>query len=324
MNKDMDMVETRKKIRGATWFFASLIVTYIIVLAVLMLSGLGNKISMVQNLLISQGMIFVPTLIYIIITKCDIRETLRIRKTHWSAIFIVPIFVLALEPVMSVINSISLLWVDSATTELATGLVAKYPFWVSTALMALTPCIVEELAYRGVILGSYRYSSRIWAIVISGLLFGAMHMNFNQMAYAMILGMMLGLLAEVTGSILPTMLAHFCFNEISVCISYFVYHNNALKSVVESTAKNTVSTKELIITIVSLTPFAIGGLCVAFALLYALAVINGRKEEVFGMFRRQRRFADDGSEIKKPGIISIPLVISLAVCIGFMIISEVL
>ena len=108
------------------------------------------------------------------------------------------------------------------------------------------------------------------------------------------------------------------------CISYFVYHNNALKSVGESTAKNTVSTKELIITIVSLTPFAIGGLCVAFALLYALAVINGRKEEVFGMFRRQRRFADDGSEIKKPGIISIPLVISLAVCIGFMIISEVL
>lgn len=320
----MDMLETRKKISGATWFFASLIVTYIIVVVVLMLSGLGNKISMVQNLLISQGMIFVPTLIFIIITRCDIKETLRIRKTHWSAIFIVPIFVLTLEPVMSVINSISLLWVDSATAELATDLVAKYPFWVSTALMAFTPCIVEELAYRGVILGSYRYSSRIWAIVISGVLFGAMHMNFNQMAYAVVLGMMLGLLAEVTGSILPTMLAHFCFNEISVCISYFVYHNSTLKSVVDSAAKNTVSTKELIITIVSLTPFAVGGLCVAFALLYALAVINGRKEEILGMFRRQRRFADDGSEIKEPRIISIPLVISLAVCIGFMIIGEVL
>lgn len=320
----MDMLETRKKISGATWFFASLIVTYIIVVVVLMLSGLGNKISMVQNLLISQGMIFVPTLIFIIITRCDIKETLRIRKTHWSAIFIVPIFVLTLEPVMSVINSISLLWVDSATAELATDLVAKYPFWVSTALMAFTPCIVEELAYRGVILGSYRYSSRIWAIVISGVLFGAMHMNFNQMAYAVVLGMMLGLLAEVTGSILPTMLAHFCFNEISVCISYFVYHNSTLKSVVDSAAKNTVSTKELIITIVSLTPFAVGGLCVAFALLYALAVINGRKEEILGIFRRQRRFADDGSEIKEPRIISIPLVISLAVCIGFMIIGEVL
>lgn len=320
----MEIGEARKKVKGATWFFASLIGVYLIVLAVLMLSGLGRRISMIQNLLISQGMIFIPTLVYISITRCDIRETLRIRKTHWSAIFIVPIFVLALEPVMSVINSISLLWVDSATAELATDLVAKYPFWVSTALMAFTPCIVEELAYRGVILGSYRYSSRIWAIVISGVLFGAMHMNFNQMAYAVVLGMMLGLLAEVTGSILPTMLAHFCFNEISVCISYFVYHNSALKSVVDSAAKNTVSTKELIITIVSLTPFAVGGLCVAFALLYALAVINGRKEETLGMFRRQRRFADDGSEIRRPRIISIPLVLSLAVCIGFMVISEIL
>lgn len=175
----MEIGEARKKVKGATWFFASLIGVYLIVLAVLMLSGLGGRISMIQNLLISQGMIFIPTLVYISITRCDIRETLRIRKTHWSAIFIVPVFVLALEPAMSVINSISLLWVDSATTELTEGLVAKYPFWVSTALMALTPCIVEELAYRGVILGSYRYSSRLWAIIVSGLLFGAMHMNFN-------------------------------------------------------------------------------------------------------------------------------------------------
>lgn len=320
----MEIGEARKKVKGATWFFASLIGVYLIVLAVLMLSGLGGRISMIQNLLISQGMIFIPTLVYISITRCDIRETLRIRKTHWSAIFIVPVFVLALEPAMLVINSISLLWVDSATTELTEGLVAKYPFWVSTALMALTPCIVEELAYRGVILGSYRYSSRLWAIIVSGLLFGAMHMNFNQMAYAVVLGIMLGLLAEVTGSILPTMLAHFCFNEISVCIGYFLYHDSSLKKVAESASENIVTTKQLIITIVSMTPFAVGGLCVAFALLYALAVINCRKDEVLEMFRRKMRFADDGSEIRRPRIISIPLVLSLAVCIGFMVISEIL
>ena len=320
----MEIGEARKKVKGATWFFASLIGVYLIVLAVLMLSGLGGRISMIQNLLISQGMIFIPTLVYIIITRCEIRETLRIRKTHCSAIFIVHVFVLALEPAMSVINSISLLWVDSATTELTEGLVAKYPFWVSTALMALTPCIVEELAYRGVILGSYRYSSRLWAIIVSGLLFGAMHMNFNQMAYAVVLGIMLGLLAEVTGSILPTMLAHFCFNEISVCIGYFLYHDSSLKKVAESASENIVTTKQLIITIVSMIPFAVGGLCVAFALLYALAVINCRKDEVLGMFRRQMRFADDGSEIRSPRIISIPLVLSLAVCIGFMVISEIL
>ena len=75
----MGIGEARKKVKGATWFFASLIGVYLIVLAVLMLSGLGGRISMIQNLLISQGMIFIPTLVYVSITRCDIRETLRIR-----------------------------------------------------------------------------------------------------------------------------------------------------------------------------------------------------------------------------------------------------
>lgn len=313
----------QKKVKGASWFFASLIIVYLAVFFAFGFTGLGSRINMIENILISQGMILIPTLAYILITRCSVRDTLRIRKTHWSAIFIVPVFVVSLEPAIVVINSISMLWVDNATTELAVGLVAKYPFWVSTSLMALAPCIVEELAYRGVILGSYRYSSRIWAIVVSGLLFGAMHMNFNQMAYAVILGMMLGLLAEVTGSILSTMLAHFCFNEISVCLSYFMYHNSSMKTMVESASETAVSKQQLLITIVGMTPVAIGGLCIAFALLYALAVLNGRKKEVLDMFRRHRTYADDGTEIRKPGIISIPLVIAMAVCIAFMIISEI-
>lgn len=38
----MEIGEARKKVKGATWFFASLIGVYLIVLAVLMLSGLGE------------------------------------------------------------------------------------------------------------------------------------------------------------------------------------------------------------------------------------------------------------------------------------------
>lgn len=324
----MDIKEAKKKVRGASWFFLSLIVVYLLVIVVLSLSGLGYRISVVQNILLSQGMIFIPTLVYIIITRCDIKETLRIRKTHWSAIFIVPVIVIALEPAMTVINSISLIWVDSATTELAASLVAKHSFWVSTALMAVTPCIVEELAYRGVILSSYRYSSRLWAIIVSGLLFGAMHMNFNQMAYAVVLGIILGFLAEATGSILPTMLAHFCFNEISVVISYITWHSNTLRNMVESagngsmnsSVESAVSTRQLIMTIVAMAPLAAGGMCIALALIYALAVINGRKEQTLGMFRRQKT----AENVPKIHIISVPLVIALVICIGFMILSEIL
>ena len=223
----------QRKVHGASWFFLSLICVYLCVVMILWKTNIGSHITMVQNLILSQSMIFVPTIIYILISKCDLRETLRLKKTHWLAIIIVPAFVVALEPLMTLINAISLLWVESATTELATGLVSNHKLWVSTLLMAVTPGIVEELAYRGVIMGSYRYGSRLAAIIIGGIMFGAMHMNFNQMAYAMVLGMMLGFLAEATGSIFTTMYAHFCFNEISVIISYIASHVSVLKQMVE-------------------------------------------------------------------------------------------
>ena len=120
----------QRKVHGASWFFLSLICVYLCVVMILWKTNIGSHITMVQNLILSQSMIFVPTIIYILISKCDLRETLRLKKTHWLAIIIVPAFVVALEPLMTLINAISLLWVESATTELATGLVSNHKLWV--------------------------------------------------------------------------------------------------------------------------------------------------------------------------------------------------
>ena len=200
--------------------------------------------------------------------------------------------------------------------SMAKGLVSNHKLWVSTLLMAVTPGIVEELAYRGVIMGSYRYGSRLAAIIIGGIMFGAMHMNFNQMAYAMVLGMMLGFLAEATGSIFTTMYAHFCFNEISVIISYIASHVSVLKQMVEKQASEGIAADQLKQTILIYIPFAFMGLCAAAAMIVLLAYLNGRHMDMLAMFRRNRN-----AEVKRPRIISVPLVLALCVCIGFMIIT---
>ena len=107
----MKLSEEQKKINRASWFFMSLVVVYILVVILLRITGFGKSISMVQNLILSQSMILVPTIFYIILTKCSIRETLRLRRTHWAMILLVPIFVIALEPLMTLINALSLMWV---------------------------------------------------------------------------------------------------------------------------------------------------------------------------------------------------------------------
>ncbi len=314
------MADNRQdKINNASYLYSTLITVYLLVVLIMRLTGWGYDMGIIQNLILSQSMILVPTLVFIIMTRCSIRDTLRIRATHWAAIFIVPVFVVALEPVMSLINSISLLWVESGTTELSTELVARYPLWVSTLLMAATPAIVEELAYRGFILGNYRYGGRLAAIIISGIMFGVMHMNFNQMAYAMILGILLGMLAEATGSILTTIYAHFCFNELSVLINYVVWKSPVLSKSMETSLTQGVGRDQLKATILVMCPVAFMGLCVALAILFALSVINGRRDYVMSMFIPKTNVQANGEKVR---MITVPLVVTLVVCIVVMSIFE--
>lgn len=304
----------QRRINSATWFFGALIFTYVMVVLLLSLTGWGYGINIIQNICISQSMIFLPTVAYVLITGCSLKDTMRYKKTHWSAIFIVPVFVVAITPLTSLLNSISLLWVDSATTELSSELVANYPLLVSTLLMAVTPAVVEEAAYRGVVLGNYRYGNRLVAIIMSGVMFGVMHMNFNQMPYAMVLGILLGLLAEATDSIFTTMYAHFCFNFNSILLSYIVWHLPALRDIMEQSLETGTGADDLKQSIVMLIPAAFLGLCVGLALIFALAVINKRQNELLGMFRRKRNVTG-----KKRRIVNVLFIIVL--CISLAIVA---
>ncbi|MCR5153604.1 MAG: CPBP family intramembrane metalloprotease, partial [Lachnospiraceae bacterium] len=60
------------------------------------------------------------------------------------------------------------------------------------------------------------------AIIFSGLLFGLMHGNLNQFTYTVVLGMILCLINEATGSMLSSMLFHFILNASNVINVYLL------------------------------------------------------------------------------------------------------
>lgn len=85
------------------------------------------------------------------------------------------------------------------------------------AVFALLPAICEELAFRGFILSGFSRNGRTGvAIVFSALLFGVMHMIPQQVFNAFLLGLVLGLLALRSGSIIPGVLFHFVNNAMGV------------------------------------------------------------------------------------------------------------
>lgn len=95
-------------------------------------------------------------------------------------------------------------------------------FFSSTLLVELfgtslvTP-VLEEILYRGIIYERLkRYGKTEMAILLSGLIFGAMHFNLVQFLYAGLIGMFLAVVYETEGTLLAPILAHAAANAVSV------------------------------------------------------------------------------------------------------------
>jgi membrane protease YdiL (CAAX protease family) len=76
-------------------------------------------------------------------------------------------------------------------------------------LLALLSAVAKEVAFRGWILNGLRQRFRPWAaILISSLLFAAYHMNVFALLPTFLLGVVLGVLAVRSGSIVPGIVLH--------------------------------------------------------------------------------------------------------------------
>lgn len=85
--------------------------------------------------------------------------------------------------------------------------------------VAVIPALVEEFAFRGMILGALRKFGDIPAILVSAILFALLHGNFIQIPFALIIGIALGFIVVISDSIWPAIIAHFINNAFSVLVN---------------------------------------------------------------------------------------------------------
>lgn len=80
--------------------------------------------------------------------------------------------------------------------------------------------VAEELIFRGVILDRLKPAFPFWvANVMQAAFFGFFHLNVIQGLYAFVLGILLGMVVRVTGSIMGSMITHITFNATSIGLS---------------------------------------------------------------------------------------------------------
>ena len=85
---------------------------------------------------------------------------------------------------------------------------------------AILPAICEENLHRGMLLSNTSGLGMKNSILLTGLMFGLLHLNIEQFFYATLIGFFLGFVCYVSGSIYPCMIIHFMNNGISVLLSY--------------------------------------------------------------------------------------------------------
>ena len=79
--------------------------------------------------------------------------------------------------------------------------------------------IVEELCFRGVILNRLAAWTPKWvAVVVSGILFGIIHMNLFQGLYAGVVGILLGWAYIRTRNLWVPIIGHIAFNSINLLL----------------------------------------------------------------------------------------------------------
>lgn len=211
-------------------------ISFLLLVVLQLLAGFGmgvyyiladvKEISIKANLIAAQILNTAPVLFVILIGRKKYRaekifaDVLGFRPIKISTALMTILFTILIIPLSTLANAISMLFVENMVESIA-GDVLDVPFAIMFFLMAVLAPFCEELVFRGAFFRGFRKSGNIFgAVMLSAFLFALMHLNFNQAAYAVLLGVMMALAAEATGSTTTSFIIHMLFNGQSVCIMY--------------------------------------------------------------------------------------------------------
>ncbi len=166
----------------------------------------------------------IPPVLYLLLRKIDIRQTVRLNKTGVKELLLVLGMAVSGYGIVSFINLVWY-WILS---RFGTPVAPVYPpinnggqYITGLLVMALTPALVEEFLFRGVMLRGYERLGTKVSIITTGVLFAVLHLRITNIPAIIFLGIMIGYVVVRTNSIFSGVLYHFTQNAISISLLYF-------------------------------------------------------------------------------------------------------
>lgn len=319
---------------------------HIAVVALLMMAGGRIQMGVILSLSLGEIILLAPALVYLLFYKLgktntsmaentiysgteicgeegvqvsfankkSLKERLHYNKVKPSTLAYVLFFTWLSMPLTTLINAISMLFVDNTIVAM-TDVILTVPFFLMLFLMAVVPATVEEFVFRGIAYGGYRKSgTKFMAVMLSALLFGLMHMNLNQALYAFVIGILLALLFEATNSIWTTMLFHFIYNAQSCCLMFLI--EAIMPGYYQDAANTAVGGEELLMMISMYLIIAAVTTPLAFCMLYKIAKNEGRTTELLECLPKKQQ--------GKEKLITVSFVLAVITAVAYIVYDIVL
>ena len=114
----------------------------------------------------------------------------------------------------SIVSSVVSYFIPTANEGALGGLVNDAPLWLVIAVVVIIGPVVEEIAFRKVLIDRLSvYGDRL-AVFVSATIFGFFHGNHEQLVYAVMLGIILGYVYTSTRNVVHTVILHALINLI--------------------------------------------------------------------------------------------------------------
>lgn len=311
------------RIRKTNIFFMVLLAAY--VGGSYLIGALSNYFAISDYLLIGSGqlLLLIPSVFYVALSKDVYVAMIKKQKLGIGNILIVILLAYLFMPLMAMINLLSMQLSENHVNTMMIEMMEN-PFWVNLFFVAVLPAFVEEFIFRGIFFHSYREAGVLKAAIISGVLFGLVHLNLNQFSYAFVMGVIFALLIEATGSIFAPIIFHFIINGNSITMATLSFASMSLEelAIMEEATQNMLGVSGTAMNSGAMVILVLMGIVVVLLITFLgvlafiwLAKRSGRMYHIKNMFVRKEKSAEK--------IIDIPLIIGIVACVVFMIMTEI-
>ncbi|TIH62178.1 CPBP family intramembrane metalloprotease, partial [Klebsiella pneumoniae] len=191
-----------------------------LILAIIFLTigfNIQEKFNFLGTFITEVFIILLPAIL--ISSTGSLKEVLKIKKTSFEVILKTIIIVILSYPIILLMNGIflSLLsnFIEYKNFPMEIML-QNVPIFNYLIFMCLVPAICEEIFFRGTLVNAYNVYGEKFAIVVSALVFALFHFDIQNFIAPFLMGLLFATVIEYTGSILPSIVAHFVNNIIAV------------------------------------------------------------------------------------------------------------